>query len=222
MTKLLLHRIVEVQATTVTHQLTDTAEEYEFIEGLIETTKPEAPSGPWHYLIRTPFRYPLPAGVDYAARFKPPFSSRHIFYGTCLLRTALYEFTYHWLKERVHLIGLSQTEELRSRFAVGFLDPTLTDLTVDPGIHLIMDRRNYTASHQWADAHPEATSILYPSCREPERGSCVAAFKLESFDLRPAESGLLFVSYSERARAAQIRDPAGIMPSERIHWKDVA
>lgn len=219
---MILHRIVERQAETITRELTDDQAEYEFIENLVESTKPEIDPRGWHRLISTPFRYPVPVDPAYQARFKPPFSDKLVFYGSCSLHTAVFEFGYHWLLERVHLVGLSQTIENRNYFTVGFNDPSLKNIRNNPSIKQIMDRRDYSASHSFIANHPEVTSLLYPSARDPQSGDCVAAFKIETLEKKPAQSTVLHLLYREKSKEAYIYDPSGIYPSEVVPWALVA
>ena len=218
----LLHRIVELQAKTITRQITDDQAEYDFIEELIDSTKPPISKKDWHYLIATPFRYPLPVGLEYSARFRPPFSERHVFYGTFELKTAEYEFGYHWLRERVHLSGLSQAIEQRTYFTVEFNDPKVVDIRNYPDISKIMDRRNYTYSHALTESIPDISSFLYPSARDPNKGDCIAAFKLENLGKKPQTSTTFELLYIAEAKAVLFLDPSGVYPSQQVSWEQVA
>ncbi|MCF6299044.1 MAG: hypothetical protein L3J01_04110 [Thiomicrorhabdus sp.] len=56
-----LTRVVESQEQIATNQLVDNLEEQKQLEELLEKSKPKLPSKPndLHYLLSTPFRYPL-------------------------------------------------------------------------------------------------------------------------------------------------------------------
>jgi hypothetical protein len=43
-----------------------------------------------------------------------------------------------------------------------------------------MNRRDYAASHQYILEHPETRVLLYPSCRDPEKGDNYAIFDQSS------------------------------------------
>jgi hypothetical protein len=219
---MILHRIVELQAHTGTRELASTQEEYDFLEELIESTKPLIDPRKWNYLIRTPFRYSTPVGLEYAARFKPPFSERNVFYAGCSLQTAEFEIGYHWLRERVHLTGLSVSAEPRTYFTVGFNDAMMVDLSSHPNINQIMDRNDYSYSYAFIAENPTVSSIMYPSCRDPNQGECVATFELSTLDQQYSSSTTLHLIYDEPRKALRIVDPSGIHPDQCIEWSQVA
>lgn len=222
LTEFVLHRIVENQAKMVTHELTDTQEEFEFIESLIDGTKPPLNREGWHHLIATPFRYELPVKPEYQARFKPPFSNFLVFYGSCELRTAAYEYGLHWLRERIHLNGLSQVPASRTYFTVGFRDSQILDITSHVKIKKIMDRTSYAASHEYITTVPNPSSIRYPSARDLMGGFCVAAFKKEVLEKRARTSQELRIRYLESEKAAEFEDPSGIHEALTVRWDEVA
>ena len=212
-----LHRIVEDQAShTPTRTITDTLEEYEFIEELIENSKPSITLTKHHYLIRTQFRYPLPVLPRFTARFRAPHSFRNVFYGTFERQTSFYETAYHWLRERVHVTGLSQTPEPRTHFTVDFNDPKAMDICVHEDIVKIMDKKDYSHSHALVAKHPKVSSIVYPSCRDPKHGKCAAVFELLTLGEKPLSNEALFFIYDSKALSCTIEglsvDPAIVVP----------
>lgn len=217
-----LHRIVEHQAKTVTRHTTETQQEYEYIEELIEAIKAPLPPTGHDYLIATPFRYPLPVGMPYQARFKPPLSLRHAFYGAEEFQSCGYETAYHWLRQRVHLKGLSQTAEPRTHFRVRFHDSKIMDIRRHPTIVSLMDRHDYRPSHRFVEDHPTVSSIRYPSCRDPGHGPYVVTFRLETLGKRPEDLKTLYFIYDHLGQSCRIEDPTH--PEQRfdVSWEEVS
>ena len=218
---MILHRIVELQAHTVIRKITDNQEEYEFIENLIESQKPPPLNTDHHYLIKTPFRYPLPVQPAYQGRFRPPFFHRNCFYGSETYRTSAYEYAYHWLMQRVHIYGLGQQPEPRTHFQVTFLDPDCLDLRNHPEIEKIMDRKNYAPSHRFIESNPDLTSILYPSCRDPERGNSIVTFEINTLGKQPLDERTLHFLYQTSEKKCLIQDPFLSEPPLEISWEEV-
>ncbi|GEM_PF-1497587 len=245
---MILHRIVELQAHTVIRKITDDQEEYEFIEGLIESQKPRPLNTDHHYLIKTPFRYPLQGarvapsippkadgaspsrsrcalGFDlipqYASRFKPPFSLRNCLYGSECYRTSAYEYAYHWLLQRVHIPHLSQEPQPRTHFQITFLDDHCMDLRSHPEIEKLMSRKNYGPSHQFVEAHPEISSLLYPSCRDPQKGNCVVTFEINTLGKEPMAERMLHLMYQASQKKCLVQDPLLKGAELVIEWREV-
>lgn len=212
---------MELQAHTVIRKLTDNQEEYEFLERLIDSQKPKISESKHHYLIKTPFRYPLPVKPQHMARFKPPFYHRNNFYGSEHYRTSAYEYAYHWLAERVHITGLSQEPQPRTHFQVRFSDIHCVDLRKHAQIKSIMNRRDYTLSHQWIEANPKISSILYPSCRDPENRNCIVTFEISTLGKQPRQERTLDFIYQASQRMCLIQDPLLKERSLEILWEEV-
>jgi hypothetical protein len=88
-----IHRLVESQEQVATRSLVRTLAEQALLEDLIESSKPplRAASGPLHYLLATPFRYPpLAWGSRFGRRFEPS-----LFYGARSVDTVLAESAYY-------------------------------------------------------------------------------------------------------------------------------
>ena len=66
---------------------------------LLETSKPLLNNDheEWHELIYSPFRYPLPVGLSFGSRFKPPGSAYNILYAALEKETSFSE-TCVWSK----------------------------------------------------------------------------------------------------------------------------
>lgn len=218
----MLHRIVEDQAShTSTRTITDTQDEYDFIEELIEESKPDIPTANHHYLIRTQFRYPLPVLPKYAARFRPPHFHRNVFYGAFQRYTSFYETAYHWLRERIHVKGVSLTPEPRTHFTVEFDDSKATDICRHREIAKIMDRNDYTRSQEYVLKNPKVVSIIYPSCRDPKKGTCAAVFDLLTLGERPLSTEPLYLIYDSEEKTCTISGPE-VDPPIVIPWGLVA
>jgi len=218
---MILHRIVELQAHTTIRKITDNQEEYEFIENLIEAQKPHSLTTSHHYLIKTPFRYPLPVPWQYMGRFKPPFYHRNCFYGSECYRTSAYEYTYHWLAQRVHIPSLSQEPQPRTHFQVNFLDSHCFNLKNHPKIKKIMDRKDYGPSHQFIQSHPKISSILYISCRDPQKGNCIVTFEIDTLGKNPLAERTLDFVYQASQKKCLIQDPLLNEPQLEIAWDEV-
>jgi hypothetical protein len=178
-------RMVEVEAESQSRLLTDTEEEYEFLERYIESSKPPYPPGDHHFLIRTSFRYEAPTPPEYAGRFKEPMSNVQGLYGSVYPQTTFYEVAFHWLRERVHLPSPTQTPEPRTLFSVSFQDSAEHDIASEPNIAELTSRIDYSASWQFVRNHPEVRSIIYPSCRCPQHGRNVFTRDIETLGRTP-------------------------------------
>ncbi len=91
-----VYRVVESQRRVATMHLVDTLDEQLLLEELIDAAKPDyslllSSKKNYHYLIRTPFRYPpLNHGSRFGHRFDPS-----LFYGSLAIETALAECAYY-------------------------------------------------------------------------------------------------------------------------------
>lgn len=217
-----LGRIIESQSEAVTRRMTDNEEEFEFIEGLVELTKPPIPQTSHNYLIATPFRYKLPVPPQYAARFKPPLWSKNAFYASFEFETSAHEYGYHWLRQRIHLEGLSQQIEPRTHLTVEFDDINLIDLRNHENKAAIMSRTNYQASHEFVLQNPNTTSILYPSCRTPNDGTNIVTFEINTLSNEPLSSRPLHLLYDSRSKACRVMDPSRVQSEIIVFWEQVA
>jgi hypothetical protein len=90
-------RLVEAQHHVSTAKLTDSTQEQERLEFLLERSKPSIPAEckELNYLLLTPFRYgsPYPRG----SRFRRQGNTLGVFYGAELPRTAATEMAFHRL-----------------------------------------------------------------------------------------------------------------------------
>ncbi len=100
-----LWRVVEHQHKIYEYKVTTTDRRAELLKEMVEKTKPDPYAHQWHELIATPFRYPVPVGAEYAARFKPVGMMKNVFYGAGIEQTCLYEHAYWFFKLR---LGMSK------------------------------------------------------------------------------------------------------------------
>jgi hypothetical protein len=91
-----LWRAVESQAKASTMRLTDTLDEQELLEAILERSKPRLPAEceKLHYLLATPFRYaPYPHG----SRFRRAGQREGVFYCSEMPQTAVAETSFYRL-----------------------------------------------------------------------------------------------------------------------------
>jgi hypothetical protein len=157
-----LVRVVEHQAVLYGYKATQNEERALQLELLIEASKPNVHLTGWHPLIITPFRYSPPHPE---ARFRPPYGL-NVFYSSLIEETALYEHAYHFMKQRMHLKMETETG-IRTIFVVDADDHQAMKVSQDVNVERIIDKNDYSASHQFVVSHPKATCIIYPSCRDP-------------------------------------------------------
>lgn len=137
----------------------------------------------WHKLIRSPFLYPLPVKTLYQARFRPPQSLKNVFYGSVEEKTAFYEFAYHYVKERFHLVAGDTCA--RTSFSVELNNNTEVKIHNTPKVALIMDPFNYSESHNFVNSNPSYTVICYPSCRDPNKRDSYAVLDINRLGKNP-------------------------------------
>ena len=216
------HRCVESQAHAPLRLLTDTQDEYEFLESFVEDSKPAYLGlDGYDLLVQTPFRYKLPVPNRFAARFRPGFFHKNVFYASKKRDTSLYEASYYFLRQRHYIEGLSQTPEPRTLFVAGVNLKGAADLRSHPEIEKIMDRNDYGASHHYMEANRDTEVLLYPSCRCPNRGTNVAVFKIGRLEKKPTSQETLTFVYDSGKKAVRIFGGSGKELMLIVHWKEV-
>jgi hypothetical protein len=180
-------RVVEAQSKVSTMKLTDTLQEQELLERLIEETKPRVPEDCKHlgYLLFTPFRYkPYPAN----SRFRRAGSTEGVFYAAELVETAVAEATFH----RLLFYGESPNTPWPANpgeytaFAAEFATGRAADLSRPP---LVVERSSwthltdYTACLDLADVVRAAALevIRYESVRDPLSRANLALLSCRAF-----------------------------------------
>jgi hypothetical protein len=181
-------RAVEAQHHVSTAKLTDTADETNRLEDLIDATKPAVPEEYRHlnYLLFTPFRYgaPYPTGT----RFRRPGMAPGVFYASATARTAMTEMAFHRLLFFAESPATPWPANLGeyTAFAVDYAAGRAIDLTTPP---FDADRAlwtrpaDYTACQTLADAAHAADIdvIRYESVRDPPHGINLAILSCDAF-----------------------------------------
>ncbi|TEA77162.1 RES family NAD+ phosphorylase [Allopusillimonas ginsengisoli] len=178
----LLSRLVESQEQIATMGYVDTLEEQAVLEALLEGVKPPYPKhcDGYHYLLKTPFRYPpLKWGSRFGRIHEPG-----IFYGGCSTDTTLAESAYYrfvfWnsmsakpIKPAIH----SQ----HTLFSVGYRTAKgirLHNAPFDDHHSELTHPCSYHATQEVGTAMREAgvEAFEYSSARDTRQGRCVALF----------------------------------------------
>lgn len=167
-----VRRVVEDQARLTSYRATQDAEKAIQLEMLIDLTKPPMRQVGWHDLISTPFRYDLPVLPGFQARFRPPHFSKNVFYASEHLETAIYEYSFHMMRQRVHLqVGKKRVKNetgIRTGFSVEADDSLAVRVQDLPNVTAIMEKSDYCASHAYVQNNLEVNFIVYPSVRDPQ------------------------------------------------------
>lgn len=187
-----LYRLVESQQTIATLDYVDTLEEQAVLESMLESSKPSWPAhtARYHYLLRTPFRYPP---LDWGSRFGSAHEPSLLYAGlsrfTTLAESAYYRFVFMQSMATpgpqvpIHSQHTLFTARYRTPLGVQLQAPPFdrerTRLT-DPSHYGITQALGAEMRHAGVQA------FEYPSARDPEHGTCVALFSTQALaDTRP-------------------------------------
>jgi hypothetical protein len=173
-------RVIEAQAGLYSYKVTQDEELAIQLESVLEMTKPKLFQPRWHKLIYTPFRYTPP---HKNGRFRPPYG-KNVFYGSKNEETTLYEHAFHFMKERIHL-NITPATGLRTIFCVEADDKNSTSIVKERNFPAIMDKNDYSASHQFVTTNPNVSFIIYPSCRDPHKRDNVAILDINHLEKTP-------------------------------------
>jgi len=206
-----LVRIVEHQSSLSSYRATQNEERALQLELLIEATKPKNLYSTWHPLIATPFRYAPPYPE---ARFRPPYG-KNVFYGSMLEETALFEHAFHFMKQRIHL---------KIKTATGIRTIFFVDADVNNSIQIknysdcsmIMNKNYYSASHQFINANPQASFIIYPSCRDPKQRDNAAVLDIQHLAKNPKWESTIKFFYDNQKQEISWLDY-----HLHVKWKEV-
>lgn len=186
------HRLVESQQAIATLAYVDTLEEQAVLESLLETTKPPWPpdSGRYHYLLRTPFRYPpLEWGSRFGRAHEPS-----LLYGGLSRSATLAESAYYRLVFMHSMAAPLPPAPIHSQHTLltaRYRTPQGIQLQAPP-----FDQEQKRLTHP---ADYRATQALgtemrtagiqafeYASARDPGRGLCVGLFAIQALaDTQP-------------------------------------
>ncbi len=178
-------RIVESQEQVATMSLVDNSSEQSILEDLLEARKPQltASSRGYHYLIKTPFRYPP---LRYGSRFGKT-AEPGLFYASLQLKTALSECAYY------RLVFLEGMQFLPEKHIVTEHTTFKVNIDTDKGLALekmpfaqftnhISDPVNYIISQQLGTdmRASEIVAFTYNSARDQENGINTGIFKIHT------------------------------------------
>lgn len=93
-----LYRFAEDQERSVTRPLVGSLEEHEVLEEILEGTKPPYPANTedYHYLLKTPFRYPpLPYGSRFGRKHERGILYASETYAALQMEVAYYRFSFY-------------------------------------------------------------------------------------------------------------------------------
>ncbi|MFA6093237.1 MAG: RES family NAD+ phosphorylase [Elusimicrobiota bacterium] len=175
------------------------------LERVLESTKPAMPYKDWDILIATPFRYPLPIASEFSARFRPAGTMRNVLYCSQEMETALYEFAYHFLRQRTHLKDLDAGKDMgqRTAFCLSIKSGKIKDLSKHRECRKIMSRTDYAPSHAYILRNSGIKVLRYPSCRDPKARSNYAVFDIRSLGRSVSEPTYLHFIY--RTNTQEVR-----------------
>lgn len=181
-------RLVEAQHVASTMKLVDSQVEQNWLEELLETSKPVVlPTKiPMHYLAQAPFRYPPPPG---GSRFRGPNDSG-VFYGAECVRTSCAELGYWRWRFVQDADDLSELPPVAHTAFCIDLEGRLVDLRCEPFVRdcaAWMDPDHYSATQAFARVARESAvdMIRYQSVRDPKLGWCAAVLNPEALAPQP-------------------------------------
>ena len=179
-------RAVETQEQAATREITQTADDQQRLESLLDLSKPTVPDDceGLSYLLYTPFRYPP---LLYGSRLGGQWE-RGIFYGSAEWQTALAESAvYLWLFQQglTELGPMDQIRDQRTLFAVKLHSSKAIDLTHSNWLGLqssLNDPSSWSASQSLGAELRQLSAefALYPSARR-KNGVNAAVFSPKAF-----------------------------------------
>lgn len=175
-------RLVESQEQIATLGYVDTLEEQALLEELLDSVKPPYPAqcDDYHYLLKTPFRYPpLKWGSRFGRLHEPG-----IFYAGCQVKTTLAESAYYrfvfWYSMNNTPIKNTITSS-HTLFCVNYSSKQGIRLHAAPFNQYqqeLTDPQNYSATQQLGSEMRAAQVDVfeYTSARDPDKNPCVGLF----------------------------------------------
>lgn len=198
-----LFRLVESQQHVATMSYVDNLQEQALLEEMLESIKPSFPedSEAYHYLLKTPFRYPpLKWGSRFGRTHEPG-----IFYGGCDIEVALAESAYYRLVFWFSMDADSVKDKMRTEhtlFSVNYKTACGIRLQVAPfDEHLteLTHPSDYQPCQLLGSSMRKAGVEVfeYQSARDPEKGACVGLFTPKAFvQKKPRETSQWFCESS--------------------------
>lgn len=177
-----LFRLVESQQQIATLSYVDTLEEQALLEDMLERAKPAyaQEGGAYHYLLRTPFRYPpLPWGSRFGRTHEPS-----LLYGggseqVTLAESAYYRFVFWHAMQAAAPKARIHTEH--TMFSARYKTDYGVQLHIQPFDQYRAQLRHpsdYQHTQQLGSHMREAgvQAFEYVSARDPAQGLCVALY----------------------------------------------
>jgi hypothetical protein len=212
------YRLVESQEQIATLGYVDTLAEQALLEEMLESTKPAYPftTDGFHYLLKTPFRYPpLKWGSRFGRIHEPG-----IFYGGSNKQTTLAESAYYRLVFWYSIDAKPIKNKIRSEhtlFSVDYLSTQAIQLQSPPFnqyIKTLTHLQDYALTQQLGTAmRAECVEVFeYISARDPQRGICVGLFTPTAFIQKaPTEMTAWLCEVSANEVAFKQRDKAEVI-----------
>lgn len=179
-----LWRLVESQEQIATLSYVDTLEEQALLEQMLEQVKPPYPveSDRFHYLLKTPFRYPP---LEWGSRFGTK-SEPSLMYGGLSVSATLAESAYYRF---VFLRSMGVIEDSRSittqhtLFSVNYKTNVGVQLQCYPFVQYasrLTHPKNYTVTQQLGTKMRDSGVQVfeYQSARDVEKNICVGIFDI--------------------------------------------
>lgn len=213
-----VYRLVESQEQIATLGYVDTLEEQALLEEMLEITKPTHPftTEGFHYLLKTPFRYPpLKWGSRFGRIHEPG-----IFYGgsnthTTLAESAYYRFVFWYSIDASPIKNTIRTEH--TLFSADYQSNHAIQLHSAPFnqfLNTLTHPQDYAATQQLGTAMRTANVAVfeYPSARDPQQGTCIGLFTPSAFtQKRPKEMTAWLCEVSANEVAFKQRDRAEVI-----------
>lgn len=180
------YRLVESQQQVATMHYVDTLQEQALLEQLLEQSKPKADARmqEFHYLLRTPFRYPpLKWGSRFGRTHVPG-----IFYAaksidTTLAETAYYRFVFLYSMAQIPDASINTQHTLFNVDYATTCGVNLEANTFSPFRAQLRHVSQYQGTQELGSAMREAgvEAFEYASARDLQNGLCVGIFVPEVF-----------------------------------------
>lgn len=212
------YRLVESQEQIATLGYVDTLEEQALLEEMLESTKPSYPfiTDGFHYLLKTPFRYPpLKWGSRFGRIHEPG-----IFYGCINTQTTLAESAYYRLVFWYSIDAKPIKNKIRSEhtlFCVGYQSAQAIQLQSPPFNQYektLRHLQDYGSTQQLGTAMRAAgvEAFEYISARDPQKGICIGLFTPAAFTQKnPTEMTAWLCEVSANEVAFKQRDKADVI-----------
>ncbi|MBL4837486.1 MAG: RES family NAD+ phosphorylase [Kordiimonadaceae bacterium] len=204
-------RIVESQSQSSTLKITDSLDDQQILEKLLEETKPVLPeiANGFHYLISTPFRYkPYPHG----SRFRKAGQPEGAYYASLSPETAIAEMAFYRMLFYSHSPDaiLPENGAEYTAFQVGVKTPYALDLTEEPFVAMLelLLKEDYHACQELADAARAAgvQAIISQSVRCPKKGDNITVFDMKAFTSKEPKKTQTWRLHPSRDKVIALRE----------------